>query len=61
MEQSAQTSTVQRIDLMHAGDVAFWCRVFDVTIEELREAVRHAGHQVPEIRRYLCSRTQPQG
>ncbi len=56
MEQAAQTSTSQRIDLRHAADVAFWCRVFDVTIEELREAVRHAGHEVPEIRRYLCSR-----
>jgi hypothetical protein len=59
MEHSAQTSTMQRIDLTRAADVAFWCRIFDVSIDQLREAVHHAGHQVPEVRRYLCSRSQP--
>ena len=59
MEHSAQTSTTQRIDLTRAADVAYWCRIFDVSIDQLRDAVHHAGHQVAEIRRYLASRSQP--
>ena len=45
----------QRIDLTHETDVAYWCRIFNVSIEELREAVQHAGPQVDEVRRYLGS------
>jgi hypothetical protein len=42
-----------RIDLTHQTDVQFWCRVFDVRIDQLRDAVHHAGHQVEEVERYL--------
>jgi hypothetical protein len=60
MDSQALPSTPpQRIDLTQAGDVAFWCRVFDVTMEQLRDAVHHAGHQVPEVRRYLCAKSSP--
>jgi hypothetical protein len=59
MEQLVQATTPQRIDLTRAADVAYWCRIFDVSIDQLREAVHHAGHQVAEIRRYLASRSQP--
>jgi len=41
------------VDLTRATDVAYWCRIFDVSIDQLRDAVHHAGHQVEEIRRYL--------
>jgi hypothetical protein len=41
------------IDLTRETDVAYWCRIFDVSIDQLRDAVHHAGHQVEEIRRYL--------
>jgi hypothetical protein len=51
MDNAATTS--QRIDLMRQTDVVYWCRIFDVTIEQLREAVHHAGHQVQEVQRYL--------
>lgn len=62
MDTSTQTTAAQRIDLTRETDVAFWCRVFDVSIEELRHAVHHAGHQVAEVRRYLCSKqSQPAG
>jgi hypothetical protein len=47
----------QRIDLTRETDVAYWCRVFNVSIDQLREAVQHAGHQVDEVRRYLAGRT----
>jgi hypothetical protein len=54
MDQSPNLAAVgQRIDLMRGTDVAYWCRIFDVSIDQLREAVRHAGHQVAEVRRYL--------
>jgi len=43
----------QRIDLTRQLDVAYWCRIFDVSIEQLRDAVHHAGHQVQEVQRYL--------
>lgn len=58
MEHSPQNSTSQRIDLTRAAEVAYWCRIFDVTIEQLRQAVHHAGHQVPEVRRWLVSQSQ---
>ena len=53
MNESPDLAVGQRIDLMRETDVAYWCRIFDVTIEQLREAVRHAGHQVAEVRHYL--------
>jgi hypothetical protein len=59
MEHTAQTSTPERIDLTRAADVAYWCRIFDVSIAQLRDAVHHAGHQVAEVRRYLTTKTQP--
>jgi hypothetical protein len=53
--------TAQRIDLTRQMDVAFWCRVFDVSIEQLREAVHHAGHQAHEVRRYLSRQVAQPG
>ena len=47
----------KRIDLTSQTDVQFWCRIFDVTMEQLRDAVHHAGHQADEVERYL--RTKP--
>jgi hypothetical protein len=41
------------IDLTQQTDVQFWCRVFDVSMDQLRDAVHHAGHQVEEVERYL--------
>ena len=52
----ANSPPSQRIDLTHETDVAYWCKIFNVSIEELREAVQHAGPQVDEVRRYLSSR-----
>jgi hypothetical protein len=43
----------RRIDLTRQTDVQFWCRVFDVSMDQLREAVHHAGHQVDEVERYI--------
>src|SRR5665647_2254265 len=48
-----QSVPSQRIDLTDATDVAYWCRIFNVGIEQLREAVQHAGHEVEAVRRYL--------
>jgi hypothetical protein len=42
-----------RIDLTHQTDVQFWCRVFDVSMDQLRVAVHHAGHQAEAVERYL--------
>lgn len=56
MDNSAQNSQSQRIDLTQGAEVAYWCRVFDVDMAQLREAVHHAGHQVPEVHRYLCAK-----
>jgi hypothetical protein len=60
MDASTQDTPNPRIDLTHQMDVAFWCRVFGVSIEELRDAVHHAGHQVAEVRRYLCAKSMAQ-
>jgi len=57
-----QSTSGQRIDLTRETDVAYWCRIFDVSIEQLRDAVHHAGHQVAEVRRYLSAKSsQPAG
>jgi hypothetical protein len=60
MDDTSDTAVAQRIDLTRQMDVAYWCRIFDVSIEQLREAVHHAGHQVHEVRRYLSQKlTRP--
>jgi hypothetical protein len=41
------------IDLTSQTDVQFWCRVFDVSMDQLRDAVHHAGHRVAEVQRWL--------
>lgn len=41
------------IDLTRQTDAQYWCRIFDVTLEQLRDAVHHAGHQAEEVQRYL--------
>ncbi|RZI61029.1 MAG: DUF3606 domain-containing protein [Rubrivivax sp.] len=51
--------TPRRIDLTQQTDVQFWCRVFDLSMDELRDAVHHAGHQVEEVERYLRHKKQP--
>jgi hypothetical protein len=65
MDNSAQNSQWQRIDLTQGAEVAYWCRIFDVDMAQLRDAVHHAGHQVAEVRRYLSTKiganTQPLG
>ena len=54
MENSPSTAESPRvIDLTSQSDVQFWCRIFDVSMDQLRNAVHHAGHQVPEVERYL--------
>ena len=51
----------QRIDLTRQTDVLYWCRILDVTMEQLRDAVHHAGHQVEEVQRYLRGRSGTAG
>lgn len=43
----------RHIDLTQQTDAQYWCRIFDVTMAELRDAVHHAGHQADEVERYL--------
>jgi hypothetical protein len=55
----SKPASAQRINLTRETDVAYWCRVFDVSIDQLRQAVQHVGHEVPEIRRYLSQQSPP--
>jgi len=55
-QSSNPAEGVRLIDLTQQMDVQFWCRVFDVSMDELRDAVHHAGHQVEEVERYLRAR-----
>jgi hypothetical protein len=50
---STPSESARIIDLTRATDVQFWCRIFDVSMDQLRDAVHHAGHQVEEVGRYL--------
>jgi hypothetical protein len=51
--QANPAEPARRIDLTRETDVLYWCRIFDVDMEQLREAVRHAGHRADEVERYL--------
>jgi hypothetical protein len=53
MQENLDGAPRQVIDLTRESDVAYWCRIFDVSIERLREAVHHAGHEPAHVRRYL--------
>ena len=52
-DQTSTADGTRLVDLTNQMDVQFWCRVFDVSMDELRDAVHHAGHQVEEVERYL--------
>ena len=41
------------IDLVSQIDVAYWCQIFDVSPEQLREAVQQVGHEAVDVARYL--------
>ena len=56
-----QSDTGRLIDLTSQTDVQYWCRVFDVSMDELRVAVHHAGHKVEEVERYLRGKKNPGG
>ena len=54
METNTQRSDAPPvIDLTSQTDVQYWCRIFDVSMAQLREAVHHAGHLAEEVQRYL--------
>jgi hypothetical protein len=57
MDSNTSTPPAQRIDLTREMEVAYWCRVFGVSMAQLREAVHHAGHQVQEVQKYLRQRS----
>lgn len=51
--------SANRIDLTRQTDVQYWCRIFDVSMDQLRDAVHHAGHRVEEVERYLRTKRPP--
>lgn len=55
----SSTEGPRLIDLTRQTEVQFWCRVFDVSMDQLRDAVHHAGHQVEEVERYLRQKKGP--
>lgn len=60
MDTKTSTPPAQRIDLTRGMEVAYWCRIFGVSIDQLRDAVHHAGHQVEDVQRYFL-RKAPSG
>ena len=44
------------IDLTNQTDTQFWCRVFDVSMDQLRDAVHKAGHRAADVQRYLSEK-----
>ena len=56
---SPQPEVPSRIDLTRQTDVLYWCRILDVSMDQLRDAVHHAGHQVEEVQRYLLQKQAP--
>lgn len=56
---SSPSESTRRIDLTRQMDVQYWCRVFDVSMDQLRDAVHHAGHLVEDVERYLRQKGNP--
>lgn len=54
MTDSSASAPRQLIDLTRETDVAYWCRIFAVSMDQLREAVQHAGHDPADVQRYLA-------
>jgi len=50
---SVNDSETRRIDLTKQVDQQYWSRLFDVSLDELRLAVKHAGHRMEDVERYL--------
>jgi hypothetical protein len=48
------TSGHLRIEVRRDLDAMYWCRLFDVSPQELRRAVQQVGPQVSAVQRYLC-------
>ncbi|HKB53138.1 MAG TPA: DUF3606 domain-containing protein [Ramlibacter sp.] len=60
MREDLEPAPREVIDLTRERDVAYWCRIFDVSIDQLREAVQHAGHDPAQVQRHLSAgRTPP--
>jgi len=55
MDNNTNTATEASriIDLTNQADVQYWCRIFDVDMAGLRDAVHHSGHRVEDVERYL--------
>jgi hypothetical protein len=47
------TEASRIIDLTSQTDVDYWCRIFNVEMAELRNAVHHSGHRAEDVERYL--------
>lgn len=61
MDNSSVTSSdTRRIDLTKQVDQQFWCRLFDVSLDELRMAVKHAGHRMEDVQRYIRTQREAQ-
>jgi hypothetical protein len=39
----------QTVDLTDEANIQYWCRVWNVTEAELRQAVQKAGREVPAV------------
>lgn len=44
------------IDMVSQLDVDYWCQIFNVSPEQLREAVQQVGHEAVDVARYLRSK-----
>lgn len=52
----APTTDTSRIDLTRDLDVAYWCRIFDVDVHDLRRAVQQVGPRAEAVARVLLHR-----
>lgn len=55
-DQTRTEDGTRLIDLTNQTDTQFWCRVFDVSMDQLRNAVHKAGHKVADVQRYLSEK-----
>ncbi|MEX8493799.1 DUF3606 domain-containing protein [Sphaerotilus sp.] len=64
METELPRSSADRpasINMLSSADIAYWCRVFDVDMTELRRAVQQVGPQAQSVRGYLARQPRTSG
>lgn len=53
LDKIGRAGKQDRIYLYEAYQVMYWAKKFGITVDELKKAVKSAGHRVSDVEQYL--------